>query len=67
MPTILSLDELVEQEYERERLGSDDMTIGTCCQIYIATLLEELPDERTEQGYYDEHSRDLVSIFANAA
>jgi hypothetical protein len=42
---ILSLDELIEREYERETREGDDMTVGTCTQAYAAAVLEEPPSE----------------------
>jgi hypothetical protein len=59
MPKFLSLDELLEREYEGERQW-DEAGNGT----WVAALLEEVPEERTEAGFYDAKPLDLVSLFA---
>jgi len=63
MPKIISLDELLAREYEREERVWCEAGSGQ----WVAALLEELPEERTHAGFYDEHVRDLVSVFRDAA
>lgn len=43
---MVSLDELIGREYEKETRDGDDMTIGTCTQEYVSAVLEEPPHER---------------------
>lgn len=64
MPKIYSLDELLERAYERERLYDQSSSDE---DVSVSYLLEELPEERTEAGYYDGMPLDLVSLFRRAA
>jgi len=61
----VSLDELMAREYERERLY--DNSSSNEGDVAVSFLLEEIPEERTEAGFYDGTPRDLVSLFRDAA
>jgi hypothetical protein len=65
MVKILSLDELLEREYEREHFGDDSMTVGICDQQYIAAVLEEPPHEDVRGGYYNGTPSDVVTLMRN--
>ena len=62
----VSLDELLEREFEREALSGDGMTIDTCDQAYINMLLEGIPEEDTSEGFYNGRPTDLVTVFRRA-
>jgi len=61
MIRMVSLDELLEREYARERewceAGSGQ---------FAAALLDEVPEEDTRRGYYNGKPKDLVSLFREA-
>jgi hypothetical protein len=55
---MLSLDEMIEAEYAREREWCE---AGN--STWVASLLEELPEEATEHGNYGANTPDLVTLW----
>lgn len=54
----LNMSWVIKKQRERECLRDTEMGGD-----YVPLLLEQIPEERTVRGWYDERPRDLVDIF----